>query len=102
MLGFANVVDLLLEYRCLHTEAECALFEAETDSHDNCLSEMVDFVLRGDMSPHLEDGYSRICGSQRVSITFLTKLPYFPWDHNAGGRRRESWFKAPRGHRIVE
>lgn len=50
MLGFANAVDLLLEYMCLHKEVECALFEAETDSHDNCLAEVVDCVLMVDTS----------------------------------------------------
>lgn len=50
MLGSANVVDLLPEYMCLHTEVECAPFEAETDSHDNHLTEVVDCVLMVDMS----------------------------------------------------
>lgn len=74
MLGFANVVDLLLEYMCLHTEVECALFEAKTDSYENCLTEVVDCVLMVDMSPHQEGGYSHTCGRQRVRIMFCTKL----------------------------
>lgn len=62
MLGSANVVGLLLEYKCLHKEVECVLFEAETDSYDNCLIEVVDCVLMVDMSLHQEDGHSHICG----------------------------------------
>ena len=59
---------------CLHMEVECALFEPETGSHGNCLSERVDFALMVDMSLHLEDGRSHTCSSQRVSITFLKQL----------------------------
>ena len=72
-LGFANAVDLRLEYMCLHTEVECALFEAETGSHDNYLSERVGFALMVDMSLRPEDGHSHICNSQRVSTMFPTK-----------------------------
>ena len=77
MLGFANVADLLLEYMYPHMHAEFAPFESETDSRDNCLSEMVDFALMVDMSLRPEDEYSRTCGSQSVSIIILTKLSYF-------------------------
>lgn len=76
-LGFANVVDLRLEYMCLHTKVECVLFEAETGSHDNCLSETVDFALMVDMSLRLEDGHSHIYDSQRVSTMFPVKLSYY-------------------------
>ena len=62
MLGFANVVDPLLEYTCLHTEVECALFEAETDSRDNSLTEVVDCVLMVDMSLRQEGGCFHTCG----------------------------------------
>lgn len=58
MLGFANVVDLLLEYTCLHPEVKCVLFEGETDSHDICLIEVVDCVLMVDMSLRQESGHS--------------------------------------------
>ena len=77
MLDFANVVDLLLEYMCPHMEVECALFEAETGSHDSCQSEAVDFALMVDMSLGLGDGYSHTCGSQHVSINFFIYLSYF-------------------------
>lgn len=73
-LGFANVVDLLLEYMCLHTEVECVLFEAETDSHDSCLIEVVDCVLMAGMSLHQEGGHSHTWGRRRVRITFCTEL----------------------------
>ena len=78
MLGFANVVDLLLECMYPHMEVECALFEAETGSHDSCQSETVDSALMVEMSLGLEDGYSHTCGSQRVSITLFSHLSYFP------------------------
>lgn len=78
MLGFANVVDLLLEYMCPHMEVECALFEAETGSHDSFQSETVDSALMVDISLGLEDGNSHTCGSQRVSIDFFLHLSYFP------------------------
>lgn len=58
MLGFANVVDLLLECMYLHMEVECALFEVETYSHDSYLTEVVDCVLMVDMSLRQEGGNS--------------------------------------------
>lgn len=61
MQGFANVVDPLLEYRCLHTAVECALFEAETDSRDNYLTEVVDCVLMVGMSLRQEGGCFHTC-----------------------------------------
>ena len=87
MLGFANVADLLLEYMCPHTQAEFAPFEAESDSRDNCLSEMVDFALTVDMSLRPEDGYSHTCGSQSISIILLTKLSYLRRDEDIGKQR---------------
>lgn len=71
MLGFANVVDLLLEYMCPHMEVECALSEAETGSHDSCQSETVDSALMVDIPLGLEDGNSHTCGSRRVSINLF-------------------------------
>lgn len=62
MLGFANVVDPLLEYKCLHTEVECGPFEAETDSRDNYLTEVVDCVLMVCMSHRQEGGCLHTCG----------------------------------------
>ena len=87
MLGFANVADLLLEYMCPHTQAEFAPFEAETDSRDNCLSEMVDFARMVDMSLRPEDGYSHTCGSQSISIIILTKLSYLRRDQDTGKQK---------------
>ena len=87
MLGFANVADLLLEYMCPHTQAEFAPFESETDSHDSCLSEMVDFALMVDMSLRPEGGYSHTCGSQSVSIIILTRLSYFRRYQDRGKQR---------------
>ena len=87
MLGFANVAELLLEYMCPHTQAGFAPFEVETDSRDNCLSEMVDFALMVDMSLRPEDGYSHTYGSQSVSIIILTKLSYFRRDQGTGKQR---------------
>lgn len=74
MLDFANVVDPLLECKCLHTEVECALFEAETDSHDSCLTEVVDCVLMVDMSLRQEGGNSHTWRRKRVRITFCIEL----------------------------
>lgn len=85
MLDFANVVDLLLEYTCLHTEVECVPFEAETDRHDNCLTAVVDCVLMVDTSLRLKCGHSHTCGRQSVSVTVRTKLSYF-----AAGSGQES------------
>ena len=87
ILGFANVVDLLLEYMCPHTQAEYAPFEAEIDNRDICLSEIVDFARMVDMSLRLEDEYSHTCGSQPVSITFSTKLSYVGRDRDKGKQR---------------
>ena len=62
MLGFVSVVDLLLGCMCLRTEEECALFEAETDSHDSCLTVLVDCAQMVDMFPHQECGRPHTCG----------------------------------------
>lgn len=77
MLGSANAVDLLPEYMCLHTELECAPFEAETDSHDNHLTEVVDCVLMVDMSLLPEGEYSHTCDRHRVRIAFCIELSFF-------------------------
>ena len=90
MLGFANVVDLLSEHRCLHKEVECDLFEAEIDSHDSCPTEVVDCVPRVDMSLRQEDGYSRTCSRKRVSITNPTELLYLRGVGGTGSRMRKS------------
>ena len=74
MLGFANVVDLLLECMYLHMEAENDLFEVETCSHDSCLTEVVDCVLMVDMSLRQEGGYSHTWRRQSVRITFFIEL----------------------------
>ena len=72
MLGFANVVGLLLEYMCLHTEVECGLCESEIGSHDSCLTEVVDCVLMVDMSLRRESGHCHTYGRQSVRIAIRT------------------------------
>lgn len=77
MLGCANGVDLLPEHMCLHTEVESALFEAETDSHDNCLTEVVDCVLTVDMSLRRESDYSHTCDKDASESHFALTFDAF-------------------------
>ncbi len=95
-LGFANVVDLLLECTYLHTQVEFDLFEAETCNHDSCLSEIADCVLMVDMSRRLEDGHSHTWDIQHVRISFLTEPSDFAEE---SGQRINGIlvFQAPRG-----
>ena len=62
MLGFVSVVGLLLGCMCLRTEVECALFEAETDSHDSRLTVLVDCAQMVDMFPPQGYGRPHTCG----------------------------------------
>lgn len=78
MLGFANVVYLLQEHMCLHMEVECALVEAESDSYDSCLTEVVDCDLMADMSLRREGGNFHTCGRERVRIRLCEDCSYFP------------------------
>lgn len=82
--GFVNVVDLLLEYTCLHKEVKCVLFEAEIDSYDSCLIEVVDCVPMVDMSLHQEGGHSHTWCRQRVRIELFREFSCF------GGIRTKS------------